>query len=265
MRAQLSTYYPAAVTVWQRVGLGHPQARAVLRLAPTPYAAAQLTRAQLAIALRAGGRWRTVDDEAERLHLAFCRATLTTHPDVEAARGVELLGLLDDLDQAVGRIDALASEVARCFAEHPHQPIVRSLPGVGPILGARLLGEIGSIARFPDARALCAYAGVTPVTWGSGTVVRVRARRSANSHLRETMHQVALCALHRSAGARACYTAARQRGMDHRPALRTVATRLLRCAYHCLTRGELYEEDLAWRPTRATEDCLPAPRSPWGE
>ncbi|GAA3868259.1 hypothetical protein [Streptomyces sedi] len=88
LRACLATSYPAAITAWPRhTKLRHPQARAILALAPTPAAAAALTRSQIAAALQRAGRWRTVDDEAERLQSHFRHPSLRTHPTIEVGLG----------------------------------------------------------------------------------------------------------------------------------------------------------------------------------
>ncbi|MFJ9033599.1 IS110 family transposase [Streptomyces sp. NPDC102274] len=247
LRAGLVTYYPAAVTAWPKLRLAHPQARAVLAAAPTPTRAASLSRAEIAEALRRGGRWRTVLDEAERLHLHFRRRALRTHPLVEDARGVEMLALLDNLNHACRTAAMLTQSLDQAFTAHPHAAVIQSVPGIGTVLGARILGEIGDAGRFPTARGLCAYAGVVPVAWASGLSQRVSYRRFANDALRDALRQAAFCALTKSPGAAAYYRARRERGDNHNTALRNLAARLTRCLHHCLATSHLYDEALAFR------------------
>ena len=46
------------------------------------------------------------------------------------------------------------------FGQHPDAEILRSLPGLGVVLGARVLGEFGDDpTRFADAASRRAYAG----------------------------------------------------------------------------------------------------------
>lgn len=206
LRAALVTFYPAATTAWPKVGLRHPQARAVLAAAPSPHAAARLSRARFAEVLRTAGRWRTVEDEDERLWLHFRRPALRTHPAVEEARAATVLGLLADLDHACARADDLARRAVQAFSAHPSYKTIASFPGIGDLLGSRLLGEIGDHPhRFADARALCAYAGVVPATRASGTAARISMRRTANSELRNAFYQAAFCSLTNSPGAHAFY------------------------------------------------------------
>lgn len=249
LRSALAVYFPAALHAWPRAGLTYPQARAVLTAAPSPERAAALSRGQLADILRAAGRWRTVDDEAERLSLLFRRPALRTQPAVEEARATAVLGLLADLDHACRRAEESGAALTATFKTHPHHPIATSLPGVGDLLGARIMGEIGTLDAYPDVRSLCAYAGVTPVTWASGTASRTSKRRAANQWLRAALHQAAFCALTRSPGIRAYYSTQRERGVAHNTTLRNVGRRLVRCLYTCLQRQEMYSEARAFPQT----------------
>ncbi|WP_406347034.1 IS110 family transposase [Streptomyces sp. NBC_00648] len=73
LRSLLREYYPAALEAfapWQN-GLCRPEARELLKLAPTPAQAARPTRAQLRAAFRRAGRSRGIEAEAERLRDVF--------------------------------------------------------------------------------------------------------------------------------------------------------------------------------------------------
>jgi Transposase IS116/IS110/IS902 family len=81
--------------------------------------------------------------------------------------------------------DGLAEAVAAVFAELPDSEILTSFPGIGPVTGAWVLGEIGDDrARLRDARRLKAYAGSAPIAVASGkslmaarTLTRLTARQ----------------------------------------------------------------------------------------
>jgi transposase len=57
------------------------------------------------------------------------------------------------------QIEALAGQVEAHFGEHPDAEIYRSQPGLGGVLGARVLGEFGD---DPAATAMCGLAATTP-------------------------------------------------------------------------------------------------------
>ncbi len=52
------------------------------------------------------------------------------------------------------------------------QELLRSIPGIGTPTAVRILAEAGDLTRFADARAVAAYAGLTPRQYTSGTRVQ---------------------------------------------------------------------------------------------
>jgi Transposase IS116/IS110/IS902 family len=66
------------------------------------------------------------------------------------------------------------------------------LVGVGPILAARILGEVGDVARFPDADHFAAANGTAPIPVASGRSDRHRLNRGGNRRLNRALHYVAL-------------------------------------------------------------------------
>ncbi|MFF3556256.1 transposase [Streptomyces tsukubensis] len=248
LRASLNAYFPAAASAWPpSMGLGHPQARAVLALAPSPGIAATVSRMALAQALREAKRFRTVEDEAERLHLHFRKPALRSDSRVEQARMAEMLSLLADVNHACARVEDLTALVSDSFTRHPSYKVITSFPGIGDVLGARILAEIGDAEeRFPTARALRAYAGMAPVTWASGISARVTIRYAVNVYLRQALTKSAFCMLPRSPGAKAYYDIRRQRGASHFTSLRAVGARIVSCLHHCTRHECLYDEPAAW-------------------
>ena len=76
---------------------------------------------------------------------------------------VRLIGALN------AEIDALGEVVAEHFGRHPDADLYTSQPGLGVILGARVLAEFGDDPkRYADAKARKNYAGTSPITRASG-------------------------------------------------------------------------------------------------
>jgi transposase len=69
-------------------------------------------------------------------------------------------------------IDTAAKTTAARLAEHPGYAAVQTLPGIGPILGAVFVVEIGDVTRFPGPTQLASWAGLTPKHHESDTTVR---------------------------------------------------------------------------------------------
>ena len=86
-----------------------------------------------------------------------------------AQRIRSLLELIDTLDRHEARFAAIVAK--RLQADRGYQAI-QHLPGVGPVLAAVFVAEIGDAARFADPPHLCSWAGLTPTHRESDTVVR---------------------------------------------------------------------------------------------
>jgi hypothetical protein len=107
----------------------------------------------------------------------------TQLPLVEQGMGHQALAHLRALNTAVANVAELEQVLGETFAQHPDAAIITSFPGLGTVLGARIIGEISDDrTRFADAKALKAFAGTGPITRASGlkrsaTMRIVRARR----------------------------------------------------------------------------------------
>jgi transposase len=150
-------------------------------------------------------------------------------------------------------IDELGKVVAGHFGRHRDADIYLSQPGLGVILAARVLGELGDDPdRFADAKARKNYAGTSPITRASGTRRVVMARYARNQRLADAVQQWAFGALKGSPGARAYYDQLRARSTGHQAALRQLANRLIGILHSCLKTGTPYNEDTAWNHHRTT-------------
>jgi transposase len=248
LRSALREYFPAALAAFGS-DLGHPDALAVLGLAPAPVPARALSRAKIAAALRRGGRQRRLEQRAAEIQ-GHLRAEHAEAPAVIASafgRAAEgQLALIRALDE---QIAALEAQLAERFDAHPDAEILRSLPGLGPVLGARVLAEFGDDpTRFADPRGRKNYAGMAPITRESGRSRVVLARHARNRHLADACFLWAFCSLTRSPGARRYYDTLRHRGKTHRQAVRQLANRWVGVLHGCLERRELYHEAVAWPP-----------------
>jgi transposase len=249
LRSLLREFYPAILDAFadKRGGLLRPEARALLAAAPTPRAAARLTKSRLRAVLKRAGLHRGIDAEAERLHQVLRAEYLHHAPLVEEAYGHQAMALLRQLDVACTNAEDLAAKAAERFEQHPDAPIITSMPGLGPLTGARVLAEIGDDhTRFADARGLKAYAGSAPVTRASGKTTAVLHRKVKNQRLASAGYLWAFAALTASPGARAHYDRRRAAGDQHVAAQRNLFNRLLGVLHHCLQTGQTYNEAIAF-------------------
>ncbi|WP_328863471.1 IS110 family transposase [Streptomyces sp. NBC_00306] len=251
VRSLLREYYPAALLAFQskQGGLTRADARVILTLAPTPAKAAKLTLAQLRAALKRSGRLRGCDAEAERLRDVFRAECARQLPSVEDAFGHQLLALLKQLDATCQAADDLAEAATAAFHQHADSEILLSFPGLGPMLGARVLAELGDDrARFADARALKSYAGSAPITRASGKKRFVGRRFVKNNRLINAGFLWAFAALTASPGANAHYRRRREHGDWHAAAQRHLLNRFLGQLHHCLKTRQQFDEQHAFAP-----------------
>ena len=147
----------------------------------------------------------------------------------------------------IEQTEVLAGQVEQGFGQHPDVEIYRSQPGLGVILGARVLAEFGDDPdRYADAKHRKNYSGMSPITKASGTKRVVLARYARNRRLGDALFLQAFAALNTSPGARAFYDRQRARGATHYQALRTLANRLVGILHGCLRHHLRYDEDTAW-------------------
>ena len=246
LRSTLREFYPAALEALG-TDLAGRDALALLSRAPTPDQGRQLSLNQLRSALSQGGRQRGVQARAAELQLAL-RAPQLQPPLVLAnAYGSSVSATVRVIRELNLQIASLEAELAAAFEDHPDAKILRSLPGLGVVLGARVLAEFGDDrTRYQDARARRCYAGSAPITRASGTRLVVLARIARNRRLADALYLWAFCTLTQSPGARAYYATHRARGHTHHQALRALSNRLVGVLHGCLQHQTVYSEIVAW-------------------
>jgi hypothetical protein len=244
LRSALREFFPAAIEAFPE--LTAPEALELLERAPDPTRASRLSRSKITAALTRAHR-RDPEAKAEAIQVVLRAPALRQPPPIEAAYAVIVAGAVRLIAQLNTQIGELQAVVAEGFGRHPDADIVTSQPGLGPVLGARVLAEFGDDhARYADAKARKNYAGTSPITRASGTRRTVLARYARNRHLADATHQWAFCALTASPGARAYYDAIRARGVSHHAALRQLGNRLVGILHGCLKTRTHYDEDTAW-------------------
>lgn len=248
LRSALRDYFPAALSAFGD-DLGSADALALLAIAPTPDRARGLSRAKIAGALRRGGRTRNLERRAGEIQEALRGAHPETATAVAVAFGAATAARVVVLSALNQQIAELERELAIRFERHPDAEILGSLPGLGTVLGARVLGEFGDDPnRYLDARGRKAYAGTAPITKASGRRLVVLARVARNRRLADACAWWAFCSLSSSPGARRYYDALRVRGKTHRQAIRQLANRWVGILHACLEQRAAYREEIAWSP-----------------
>lgn len=253
LRSTLREFYPAALEAF--TDLASREALAVLAKAPTPEQGKALRVTQIEAVLRAAGRQRGLRASAETISAALRTEQLTALPLIAQAFGVSVSAHVAVITELVRQTVTLEAQLTASFDMHPSAEILRSLPGLGTVLGARVLAEFGDDPhRYADAKARKNYAGTAPITRASGKSRVVLARYARNRRLADATYQWAFATLTRSPGARALYDAQRGRGATHHAALRALANRLVGILHGCLRHDTAYDEATAWPRHTVTTD-----------
>jgi len=245
LRSTLREFFPAAIAAFDDLASG--DALAVLAIAPTPAQARSLSRSKIAAALRRGGRQRRVDERAVEIQTAFRAEQLEAPAVIADAMGASVAALVAVITELVAQTEHLERQLEDRFEQHPDAKIIRSLPGLGMILGARVLAELGDDPnRYADAKSRKNAAGTSPITRASGKHRVVLARYARNKHLADACRMWAFAAISASPGARRFYDQRRAAGDTHNRALRALANRLVGILHGCLRHQSLYDEHTAW-------------------
>jgi hypothetical protein len=246
LRSLLREYYPAALAAFG-ADLAEPEALAVLAAAPSPDRGRRLSQARVESLLRKAGRQRNVVATAAKIRTSLASEQLTARPAVVPAYAASASALIVVLSAMAEQTEVLARQVEQGFGQHPDAEIYLSQPGLGVILGARVLAEFGDDPdRYADAKSRKNYSGMSPITKASGTKRVVLARYARNRRLGDALFLQAFSALRASPGARAFYDRQRAHGATHYQALRALANRLVGIMHGCLRHQTLYDEHLAW-------------------
>ena len=79
------------------------------------------------------------------------------------------------------------------------------LPGVGPIVAARVLADVGVVTRFADRNRFASWTGTAPIGASSGETVRHRLSRVGNRRMNHMIHIAATTQIRLDTEGRAYY------------------------------------------------------------
>jgi transposase len=176
-----------------------------------------------------------------RLQLSLYKSSLPQHTR-EAV--IQQWSLVDDLGKDIRSLELyLKNELKPILAAQR----LKSLPGVGTVLGATIYLEIGEVTRFATAQQLACYSGLVPVVHSSGgrTFYGPTSNRS-NSYLRWAFVEAAnLAAARRKAHPQRHVSRLYERlrpGKGHQKAVVAVARHLAESAWWILSKQQDYRE-----------------------
>src|SRR5690242_17645200 len=152
-------------------------------------------------------------------------------PAISRELVTDYLTTIDGLAPVIDRIDGELRDRAKA---DPRVKTLTTLPGVGQFTALVMLAEIGDISRFPSARKLASWVGLTPTVRGSDRTVRHgHISKQGSAWLRWVLNQAAQTAKRSPEFAAAYAAIARRRGK--KIATIAIARKLLTRAWHLLS------------------------------
>lgn len=231
--------------------------RELLKNYSTPEELAEADLSELTEFLVKHSRGRIGADRAAEIQ-RYAQGTFGISLAVDAF-ALELRLLLDQIEfieEQIGALEEAINIVLEELAQQNHDRdlpegahhVIETIPGIGPVLAAAIIGEIGDISRFSNARKLVAYAGLDATVRESGqfTSTRNRISKRGSPHLRRAIWLAAVSARRFNPQLRAYYDSKRAQGKHPLVATGAVARRLLHIIHAVWTKGSPFNADYCW-------------------
>jgi transposase len=204
-----------------------------------PVSARKLGKAPLARWLKSQGV-RKADALAESI-VSVAQAQRHELPAAEV-RATLVAEIASEIVRSKEHLAALEVRLEELVAANPKGEIIRTLPGMGVVLTAELLAEIGDLTRLGSADQLAAAAGLAPVLRASGAIAYQRRARRSNKALKQVFYRSAFCALSSHKTSKAFYQRKREEGKHHHQAVLALARRRVNVLWAMLRDGQIYRE-----------------------
>jgi transposase len=171
----------------------------------------------------------------------------------------ELHLLLTQIDFSEQQIKQITDVITRLMKER--KPVIVTIPGIGPLLGAAILGEIGDVSRFRGPKKLVAFAGLDATVHQSGQYESTRhcISKRGSPRLRRALWLAAVNAIRRDAYLGNMYHTQIARGKPARVAIGAVARKLTHLIYYLCLRNRAYDPGYCDRSRRiSSAECAVA-------
>ena len=226
----------------------------LLKEYPEPELLAEADLSELTAFLQHHSRGRFNKDRAEQIQ-ALAKGTFGIRLALDAFT-LELKLLVEQIEfieEQVSILEAAIEQILEEFRSCPEQSyrhVLETIPGIGSVLAAAIIGEIGDISRFPNAKALVAYAGLDATVKASGQFegTRNRISKRGSPTLRNSLWLAAVSARRFNPELKAYYEAKRSQGKHSGVATGAVARRLVHLIYSIWKDNRPFESDYNWTP-----------------
>ena len=219
----LDRVFPEYETLFSSVFL--QSSRALLKEAATAQQIADFDLAELSQLLKETSRGRFGTEKATSIQDAARQSVGVSF--LTNAIHIEMRCLLDQMDLLQEQIHLIDQSIADLMDQIPQ--FITTIPGVGPVTGAAILGEIGDVQRFESSDKLVAYAGIDATVYQTGQFQAADTHMSkrGSPYLRHALWQAASMAIQYEPELKAFYQSKRDQGKHHGTAIGAVCRKLL--------------------------------------
>lgn len=183
-----------------------------------------------------------------RLSTIRSAVALTTDPALVRSGVIRVRALVMVLRTLIRAISMVDEQIAVTYQSHREHDLIDSFPGLGAVLGPRMIAILGSDReRFDSAEALQRMTGVAPITLRTGGrhgTVSVHRRLRRPKFIHQTLVEWAHFSLPHCAWARAYYEMKKEQDPEarHYTIMRAIAFKWIRILYRCWADGVLYDD-----------------------
>ena len=139
---------------------------------------------------------------------------------------------LEDLHRLDAKLKAMKAELKAAVAATGSH--LMDIHGIGPACAARILADVGDVARFPDRNHFASWTGTAPIDASSGQHIRHRLSRAGNRRLNHVLYIAGIVQLRHDTTGRAYYRRKLAAGKTPMEAMRCLRRRLSDAVYRQL-------------------------------
>lgn len=237
--AVLDQVFPEYDSVFSKTGIFGKASKEVLLDLSTPEAINELSADSLAILLAQASRNQLGILKAEQLKQAAQNSFGVKF--AQEAFTFQLRSMIEQLKFLEKQIKETEDEIARIMTEI--DSVIETIPGIGKVNGAAILGEIGHINRFDKPEQLVAYSGIDASVTQSGqyeATHNVMSKRGS-PYLRKALFSSALVAYRFDPVLGAFYAKKKAEGKHHLTIIGAIARKLCYIIFAILKKNEPYQ------------------------